>query len=211
VPATPAGAVRASAGSFIAIGASTGGPQAVAECIGSIPSSVDRPILVVQHIGEEFVAGFAEWLARGTRRPVTLVGARVTPEPRVIYVAAKAKHLVAHPNGDIGLEDEPRDHLHKPSVDVLFDSLATSGATGVAVLLTGMGRDGAHGLLALRNAGWWTIAQDEATSVVWGMPGEATRIGAACETLAIGVIGPAIATGFARQAVRGNVPRGGSR
>lgn len=214
-PAAPVARPRPAApalhGSALAIGASTGGPQAIALCLGALPRPVTYPILIVQHLGVEFVVGFADWLAKGSHLPVRLVRERGRPEAGAVHLAALAHHLVAFPNGDIGVVEEPRDHLHKPSVDVLFESLVASDLCGVAVLLTGMGRDGAQGLLSLRNAGWWTIAQDERSSVVWGMPGEAVRIGAACETLAVGAIGAAVAAGFARTAARGHTRRGGMR
>ncbi|MEY2796385.1 MAG: hypothetical protein RIR10_2101, partial [Planctomycetota bacterium] len=107
-------------------------------------------------------------------------------------VAGEDSHLTVNRLGTLEYRDEPKEHIHKPSVDELFTSLASTARPGVAVLLTGMGRDGAEGLLALRRAGWHTIAQDEATSVVWGMPGAAHRLGAAVEVLPIRAIGPAV-------------------
>jgi two-component system response regulator WspF len=186
----------------LAIGASTGGPQALVEVLSALPKPFTQPILVVQHVGIEFVAGLAEWLSRQAGRPVKLVTDPVVPAADTVYLGGREAHLVLDASGRVAMCDEPRGHLHKPSVDTMFDSLASSGRRGVAVLLTGMGRDGAEGLLGLHKAGWWTIAQDRETSVVWGMPGEAVRIGAADEVLPLSRIAPAISSAFLHRAWR---------
>jgi two-component system response regulator WspF len=192
-PIIPAPRGGPGAGTVIAIGASTGGPQALATVLAAIPRPCLLPILVVQHLGAEYVAGLGDWLARQAQMPYRLVvGASEPMLPGTIHLAAREAHLVARGEGMVGLAEEPRDHLHRPSVDVLFRSLAERGERGVAALLTGMGQDGARGLGDLRRAGWWTIAQDKASSVVWGMPGEAVKLGAACVTLPLEAIGPAI-------------------
>lgn len=185
---------------ILAIGASTGGPQAVATVLERLPKPCPWPILLVQHLGDEFVAGLAEWLARRSGLACSLVERSQPLRSGTVHIAARPGHLVVEERGRaevvVDLYQEPRDDLHRPSVDVLFASLARGATLGVAVLLTGMGRDGAAGLFALRQRGWWTIAQDRATSVVWGMPGEAVRIGAACATLPLESIGPAIVAAF---------------
>lgn len=186
----------------LAIGASTGGPQALAVVLTALAKPFPLPVLVVQHLGAEFAPGFIDWLGQQSGLPARPVVAREPLRPGTVYVAAREGHLVLTSNGDVDLCDEPRGHLHRPSVDVLFESLIRAGATGVAALLTGMGRDGAQGLVAMRRAGWWTIAQDQATSIVWGMPGEAVRLGGACETLPIDAIGRAIGVAIAREAWR---------
>ena len=117
---------------------------------------------------------------------------------REIHLPADERHLACDGGRSVTVRDEPTDVLHRPSIDVLFHSLAGLRRPGVAVLLTGMGRDGADGLLALRRAGWWTIAQDQASSVVWGMPGEAVRLGAACEMVGIEDVPWAIGRALAR-------------
>jgi two-component system, chemotaxis family, response regulator WspF len=186
---------------IVAIGASTGGPRAIARVLAAMPKPMPWTVLVVQHVSSEFVAGFAEWLAGESGRAVRLARAGVRPANDEVLVAGEDRHLVLAGDGTLAYSDEPRDLLHRPAVDELFLSLARNAAPGVAVLLTGMGRDGADGLARLRAAGWHTIAQDEATSVVWGMPGAAHRMGAAVETLPLESIGAAVG------AVRGNRSR----
>ena len=196
----PAVAVRApvaAATPIVAIGASTGGPRAVADVIRALPKPFAGAVLVVQHVSNVFVKGYAEWLATETGARVALARAGHAPQAGDVLVAAEDRHLVLDADGRIAYRDiaalQPDPQLHRPAVDELFVSLAASGRTGVAVLLTGMGRDGAAGLLRLRLAGWHTIAQDEATSVVWGMPRAAVELGAACEVLPVGAIAGAIA------------------
>lgn len=177
---------------IVAIGASTGGPRAVADLLRSLPKDLRAAYLVVQHVSVEFVEGYAQWLAAETGRKVVLARAGGVPREGEVLVAGEDRHLALTRAGLLEYRDEPKDHVHRPAVDELFTSLVAYPRAGVAVLLTGMGRDGAAGMLALRRAGWHTIAQDEASSVVWGMPGAAHRAGAAVETLAIGAIGEAI-------------------
>ncbi len=176
----------------VAIGASTGGPRAIADLLRSIPKDLPAAFLVVQHVSVEFVAGFAQWLAAETGRRVALARAGDVPRIGDVLVAGEDRHLAWSHGGVLEYREEPKDHVHRPAIDELFASLAACPRPGVAVLLTGMGRDGAEGMLALRRAGWHTIAQDEATSVVWGMPGVAHRTGAAVETLPLGAIGDAV-------------------
>lgn len=185
---------------ILAIGASTGGPRAVAQVIAALPRDLPLATLVVQHVSSEFVGGFVSWLSTELARPVQLARAGVAPRAGDIIVAGEDRHLALTEAGTLELREEPADSLHRPSVDELFGSLAQSPSRGIAVLLTGMGRDGAAGLLRLRAAGWHTIAQDERTSVVWGMPGAAHRAGAAVETLALESIGPAIVAATQRLA-----------
>jgi len=177
---------------IVAIGASTGGPRAIAAVLATLPRPMPFAVAIVQHVSSEFVAGFADWLAAESRLPVRLARAGDRLAADDIVVAGEDKHLVLSADGAVAYSDEPRESLHRPAVDELFSSLARHAAPGVAVLLTGMGRDGAEGLARLRAAGWHTIAQDEASSVVWGMPGTAHRIGAAVETLPLEAIGAAV-------------------
>jgi two-component system chemotaxis response regulator CheB len=169
---------RASARPVVAIGASTGGPAALAEVLKGL-SGVDASVVVVQHLHPDFVTGLVSWMARVSPLPVELARHDEPLAAGVAYIAPGGTHLRIGPDDRIVLSKEP-EALHRPSVDVLFSSLAerVSGAN-VGVLLTGMGDDGAQGLLALRRRGDVTIAQDEATSVVFGMPRAAQRLAAA--------------------------------
>jgi two-component system response regulator WspF len=191
-PARPGG--RRPIDAFVAIGASTGGPQALATVLQALPRPVPWPVVVVQHVDPAFAPGLADWLSRETGQRAEIARGGETPAPGRVLIAATADHLVMDAGGGLRYSAEPRDLAYRPSVDVFFDSVAAAGgAPGAAALLTGMGRDGAAGLGRLRAAGWHTIAQDEATSVVWGMPAAAVACGAAREVLPIQGVGPAIA------------------
>ena len=189
---------------LIAIGASTGGPQALMEILPALPSDFSIPILLVVHIDLRFDDSFREWLEGIARLPVRHVrDGEPVPEKgtRGVLLAPADRHLVVE-NGRLLLLRTPERHSCRPSVDVLFESLARECATRSAgVLLTGMGVDGAAGLLAMRQAGALTMAQDEATSAIFGMPGEAIRRGAALQVLGLPAIAPALAT-LARTGVR---------
>lgn len=179
----------------IAIGASTGGPGAVLTILRSLPPQFPLPVLLVLHINEPFGAAFAEWLDGQTGLAVSygVDGARVDGQPGRVVMAPPDQHLLVH-GGRLRLTRDPERHSCRPSVDVLFESIAREcGGASAACLLTGMGRDGAAGLLEVRRAGGLTIAQDEASSVVYGMPREAVRLGAAQHVLPLEDIGPALA------------------
>lgn len=169
---------------LVAIGASTGGPIALQTLLAGLSQPLPVPILIVQHISDNFVEGFADWLASTTRYSVRVAVAGELPQPGVAYVAPSGRHLQLRSNASIALVDAPADYGVRPSVAALFRSVtAVHGAAAVGVLLTGMGRDGALELKAMRAAGALTIAQDRESSVVFGMPGEAIALDAACYTL----------------------------
>jgi two-component system chemotaxis response regulator CheB len=179
----------------VALGASTGGPGALADVIAAIPASLSPPILVVLHIGAPFAAGFATWLGEQTARRVRVAGDGdpIDAFAGQVLFAPAGYHLVVE-GRRVRLTSEPARHHCRPSIDTLFESIATAyGDRAAACLLTGMGRDGAAGLLAIRRAGGITIAQDEATSIVYGMPREAAELGAAQHVLPLQEIGPMIA------------------
>jgi len=178
--------------SIMLIGASTGGPQAIRTVISSLPRPLSIPVVVVQHIDHQFVGGLVHWLQEVTGHTV-VESAPGAIEPGVVVVASTNEHLVLSDRGYAHRPDT-EDRLHRPSVDELFASAAETSHHGIAVLLTGMGTDGAVGLARLRAAGWHTIAQDEASSAVWGMPAAAIRAGAAVETLPLDEIGPRVAS-----------------
>jgi two-component system chemotaxis response regulator CheB len=180
---------------LIAIGASTGGPGAIVEILRGLPVDFQIPVIVVLHIDEPFAPAFADWLDGQTPHRVfhPQDGMPVSAARHRVVVAPGGRHLVVR-DGRLRLTDDPERHSCRPSVDVLFQSVAREyGPTAVACLLTGMGKDGALGLLDIRNAGGLTIAQDEATSIVYGMPREAAAIGAARHVLGIREIASALA------------------
>jgi two-component system, chemotaxis family, protein-glutamate methylesterase/glutaminase len=160
----------------------------------SLPVDYPIPILLVLHIGPPFDAAFVEWLGVRTRH---VVRSAQDGEPLAslsgVRMAPAGSHLSAR-GGCTRLTSEPERNSCRPSIDVLFESLAREVGAGVAAcLFTGMGRDGASGLLAIRNAGGLTLAQDEATSIVYGMPREAARLGAPQRILPLERIGPELA------------------
>jgi two-component system chemotaxis response regulator CheB len=180
---------------IVAIGASTGGPGAILEILRALPADFALPLLLVLHINEPFAAAFAEWLdgQTGFRVSYAVDGELVTATAGRVTMAPPDSHLVVR-SGRLHLTRDPERHSCRPAVDVLFESLAIEyGASTAACLLTGMGRDGATGLLDIRRAGGLTIAQDEATSVVYGMPREAVLVGAVERVLPLGEIGRSIA------------------
>ena len=177
----------------VAIGVSTGGPRALIEILGGLPHGFPLPILLVIHVGKLFTPAFAEWLdgQSSVRVGYAVDGDPLPPcgEGRVL-MAPPGSHMMLR-QGELRLTQDPERHSCRPSIDVLFESFAQDlGAGGAACLLTGMGKDGAAGLLAIRRAGGRTIAQDEATSVVFGMPREAILLGAAEQVLALDQIAP---------------------
>ena len=156
---------------LVAIGASTGGPQAIADLLATFPPDLPAAVLVVQHITPDFAAGLAEWVGQKTRFPARVAEPGDRPRPGAALFAGRDDHLVLRADGALDYTPNPVDTPFRPSVDALFASLAAH-RPGVAVLLTGMGRDGAEGLLKLRTAGWLTFAQDSPSCVVPGMPAE---------------------------------------
>ncbi|MEA2691917.1 MAG: two-component system, chemotaxis family, protein-glutamate methylesterase/glutaminase [Acidobacteriota bacterium] len=166
---------------YVAIGASTGGPAAIRELLAEIPAEVPVSFLIVQHIAAGFEVGFADWLNKEFPLDVRLAKDGERPPPGAVRLAPGGSHLLLEPDGVLRLDSgTPARRGHRPSVDELFLSCAQSCPEQVAgVILTGMGADGAEGLLALRAAGGLTFAQDEASSVVFGMPRVALERGAA--------------------------------
>jgi chemotaxis response regulator CheB len=185
-----AGAVRAASSApaagtqLVAIGASAGGPAALATVLGGLPQDFPAAVVVIQHVDKRFAAGMATWLGDYAAMPVRLAGEDDVPAPGIIYLAASDNHLALKSPMRLGYTPEPRDYVYRPSVDVFFRSVARHWrGQAVGVLLTGMGRDGAQGLKALRVKGCHTIAQDRATSAVYGMPKAAAELDAAADIL----------------------------
>jgi two-component system response regulator WspF len=179
---------------IVAIGASTGGPQALAQVLSYLPVNFPAAVLVVQHVDEHFAPGLVAWLQHHTALTVRIAKDGEPIASRGVWVAGSRDHLIFDDeDGFLRYTPNPRETPYRPSVDALFGSLAEGHkAIRIGVLLTGMGRDGAEGLLAMREAGALTIAQDAASCVVYGMPKAAAELNAAAEILPIEAIGPRI-------------------
>lgn len=178
---------------LIAIGSSTGGPKALAEVLSRVQTTCEAALVIVQHVDESFSSGLVKWLSYQSPLPVELAVRGRRPEKGRVYIAGTNDHLVLTSGLTFSYTAEPIESVYRPSVDAFFLSIAAHWPnTGMALLLTGMGRDGASGLAVLRKKGWHTVAQDESTSVVYGMPKAARELNAAVEILPIDKIGPAI-------------------
>lgn len=203
LPAAAAPTTDSSSLPLIALGASTGGPNALVEVLNHIPKDLRAGIVIAQHITADFAPGLASWMADICQRPVRIARNHDAPQAGEVLIAGTNDHLSLISGGTLRYTPEPADTPYRPSVDVLFSTLAAHWKRpGVAVLLTGMGRDGAKGLLTLKENGWHTIAQDEKTSVVYGMPAAAAEKGAAQQILPLHEIGDAITRSINKLAVR---------
>lgn len=175
---------------LIAVGASTGGPQALASVLGALPHDLEAAVLVVQHMADGFIEGLAGWLDGLCALPVEVGQNGHRLAPGTVTVAPSGVNLLVNPRLRVTTEVPPPTQYHVPGIDATFTSVAESvGAGAVGVLLTGMGRDGALGLRRMREAGAFTIAQDEATSAVYGMPAAAMALEAADRQLPLEAIG----------------------
>lgn len=179
--------------SILAIGASAGGPRALEKLLRALPKDFPLPILLVQHLSAEFVGGLAEWLDRSCDLSVRMAQPDEVPQPGVVYVASGGFHLRVSAERRLVLDSHIGHYRHCPAVDALLTSVAeVYGARAIGVILTGMGDDGAEGLLALRNTGGRTVAEDESSCVVFGMPAAAIAKGAAEYILPLSSVGPAL-------------------
>jgi len=180
--ATSALSARASAEptvDLVAIGASTGGPQALAHLLGALPGDFTPAVVVVQHMADGFIEGLATWLDGLCALPVGVATPGIRLAPGTVTIAPSARNLVVNEHLRVSIEHPPPTQFNVPGVDATFESVARAvGPRAIGVLLTGMGRDGAVGLKAMRNAGAITIGQDEESSAVWGMPAAAAACGA---------------------------------
>lgn len=179
---------------LVVIGASAGGPAALAKILSDLPADFPAAVAIVQHVDVQFVQSLADWLGGQTPLRVRLAEEGDRPEAGTVLLAGRDHHLVLTSSTRWGYMRAPADCPHRPSVDVCFRSVSQHWKNlVVGVLLTGMGRDGAAGLKSLRKHGHHTIAQDEATSAVYGMPKAAADTDAATEILALDKIGPRVA------------------
>lgn len=199
-PVSVANAVRSAAmippaaGTFQMVGivASTGGPNALVKVLNGFGTNVPVPVLLVQHITPSFLKGFVSWLDGISPLPVCEAEEGQIPTAGRVYVAPADMHLVVD-RGCLRLDGGAPVCVQRPSGTVLFRSMARIlGSKGLGVLLTGMGEDGAAGLRDIREAGGYTIAEDESTAVVYGMPAAAVSMGAVCESLPLEEIAPRV-------------------
>jgi two-component system response regulator WspF len=180
---------------LVAIGASAGGPAALAKVLAGLPAASEFPaaIVIVQHVDAHFAPGLATWLTGVSRMPVRIARDGDTVEEGVIFLAGTNDHLTLQPGGILSHTPHPASCAYRPSVNVFFESILRHWRQGaLGVLLTGMGRDGAAGLKLLRDAGHHTIGQDRVTSAVYGMPKAAAELGAVAEELPLDKIAESI-------------------
>ncbi|MDB5459119.1 MAG: cheB2 [Caulobacteraceae bacterium] len=182
---------------LVVIGASAGGPAALAVLLKGLPVGFPAAVVIVQHVDERFIEGLAQWLAEQSNLPVRLAREGERLEVGTVLLAGAGGHLTMRADGRLGYDHEPRAHAYCPSIDVFFHSVCERwSGRAVGVLLTGMGADGALGLKALRLKGNHTIAQDRATSAVYGMPKAAAAAEAAVDILPLDRIAARLARAF---------------
>ncbi len=178
---------------LVLLGCSTGGPRILVEILSAFPKNFSASVIIIQHMDEQFTPGLVNWMDNQLNMQVKVARPGDIPEPGKILIACTDGHLVMSPQLTLKHSKEPADNYYHPSVDVFFLSVAQYWpGDGVAALLTGMGRDGAQGLLALHKRNWYTIAQDRDSSIVYGMPKAAARLGAATDILPASKIGKSI-------------------
>ncbi|KQR87285.1 chemotaxis protein [Burkholderia sp. Leaf177] len=189
---------------LLAIGASAGGPGALAVLLAALPANFTPATVIVQHVDQAFAVGMAEWLNAQSKLPVRVAREGDRPEPGKVLLAATNDHLHFGAGNRLAYTEDPVSTPYRPSIDVFFNSVvARWGGNAVGVILTGMGRDGAAGLAAMRAKGYYTIAQDEATCAVYGMPKAAAAINAAVSILPLQNIANAVVSAFASSRKRG--------
>jgi chemotaxis response regulator CheB len=199
-PVQPVENQEQSSGPLVVIGASAGGPAAVAKLLSQLPADFAAPIVVVQHVDTQFSQGLADWLDYQTPLQVRLAQEGDRPAAGAVLLAANDNHLVFASPTRLSYTRHPLESSYRPSVDVFFKSVANYWRSDVVgIILTGMGRDGAEGLRALHDKGHHTIAQDRATSAVYGMPKAAAELQAASEILPLEQIGPRVANLLAQK------------
>ncbi|WP_426206127.1 chemotaxis response regulator protein-glutamate methylesterase [Pseudomonas sp. TWP3-1] len=176
---------------LVAIGSSAGGPAALEVLLKGLPRNFTPAIVLVQHVDQVFAAGMAEWLASASGLDVRLAREGEPPQSGAVLLAGTNHHIRLLKNGTLAYTAEPVNEIYRPSIDVFFESVASYwNGDAVGVLLTGMGRDGAQGLKLMRQQGYLTIAQDQHSSAVYGMPKAAAAIDAAVEIRPLEKIAP---------------------
>jgi two-component system response regulator WspF len=178
---------------LVLLGCSTGGPRILIEILSVFPKNFSASVIIIQHMDEQFTPGLVEWMDSQVNMKVRIARPGDIPEPGKILIACTDNHLIMTPQLTLKYTKEPKDNYYHPSVDVFLLSVAQFWpGDGVAAVLTGMGRDGAEGLLALHKRNWYTIAQDRDSSIVYGMPKAAAQLGAATDILPASKIGKSI-------------------
>ncbi|MCF3193891.1 MULTISPECIES: chemotaxis response regulator protein-glutamate methylesterase [Pseudomonas] len=186
-------------GGLVAIGSSAGGPAALETLLKGLPRNFDAAIVLVQHVDQVFAAGMAEWLSTSCGLDVRLARDGEAPQVGTVLLAGTNHHIRLLKNGTLAYTAEPVNEIYRPSIDVFFESVARYwNGEAVGVLLTGMGRDGAQGLKLMRQQGFLTIAQDQQSSSVYGMPKAAAAIDAAVEIRPLDKIAPRLLEKFAK-------------
>jgi two-component system response regulator WspF len=184
---------------LVAIGSSAGGPAALEVLLKGLPRDFSAAIVLVQHVDQVFAAGMAEWLASASGLDVRLALEGERPQSGVVLLAGTNHHIRLLKNGTLAYTAEPVNEIYRPSIDVFFESVASYwSGDAVGVLLTGMGRDGAQGLKLMRQQGYLTIAQDQQSSAVYGMPKAAAAIEAAVEVRPLDKIAPRLLEIFSK-------------
>ncbi|HCE44684.1 MAG TPA: chemotaxis response regulator protein-glutamate methylesterase [Lentisphaeria bacterium] len=185
---------------LVAVGASTGGPAALAKLVAELPAGFGAAMVIIQHIDKEFSAGLATWLSSFSKVKVNIAVAGESPVPNNIYLAETNDHLTINSSLRFIYTEDPLELPYRPSVDVFFESVYRNWPrNGSAVVLTGIGRDGAQGILALKKKGWRTMAQNKESCVVYGMPKAVAELGAADMILPPEMIGRELGK------IRGNI------
>ena len=178
---------------LIAFGASTGGPKALAQILKNIPMDISASIVIIQHVDSQFSHSFVEWLDKQIALPVRLAQHNESLKPATVYVSNSDKHLIINATGKFLYVNEPNNYPYRPSINVFFSSIAKNWkGTAIGILLTGMGKDGATGLLDMQTMGFSTIAQNKVSCAVYGMPKAAVDLNAADSTLHLSMIAPQI-------------------
>jgi two-component system, chemotaxis family, response regulator WspF len=188
---------------LVVIGASTGGPKALAAIISQFPVDFGAAVVLIQHVGADFAWRMADWLNTQSVLDLHMAKPGERPKPGTILFPSGDGHLILGPNLGVLYTNQPEGLSYRPSVDAFFMSAAKHWPGPIiGALLTGMGRDGAEGLLALRKVGAHTIAQDESTSIIYSMPKVAKELGAARQVLPLPQIAQAISVRVPRKGVQ---------
>lgn len=185
---------------LVAIGSSAGGPAALAAILSGLPQDFSAAIVIIQHIDEKFIPQMAKWLEQQSALPVRLAVEGDPPRAGVVLIAGRSDHLTFKTASSMGYSHQPSDYVYRPSVDVFFKSICKLwSGKAIGILLTGMGRDGALGLQAMRQKGHYTITQDQKSCAVYGMPKAAASLGAAVDILPLDKISPRLINILAEQ------------